>query len=71
MNEYGTIQETMTLLKLVHKGLHMNTLEQFYIQQHQYNNTLIPKQNGGEQNPLFEIAYDTQQKEQSTELEDE
>jgi hypothetical protein len=37
----------------------MDTLEQLYIQQHQYN-TLTPEQNSWEHNPLFEIASDIQ-----------
>jgi hypothetical protein len=35
----------------------MTALEQFCVQQHQYN-TLTHEQNGGEHNPLFETAYD-------------
>jgi hypothetical protein len=56
-HEYGSIQETMTLLQPVLKSSCMNILEQFYIQQHQYNNTLTPEQNSGEHNFHFEIAY--------------
>jgi hypothetical protein len=59
-HEYGSIQETVTLLQPVHKGSYMSRLEQFYIRQHQYNNTLTSEQNSGEHNPQFEIAYDIQ-----------
>jgi hypothetical protein len=53
LHECGPIQETMNLLQSVRKGLHVNTIEQFYIQKYQHNNILIPEQNVGEHNPLL------------------
>jgi hypothetical protein len=35
----------MILLQSVHKGLHVNTLEQLYTHKYQHNNILIPEQN--------------------------
>jgi hypothetical protein len=54
------MQENISLLQSTQIGLHMNTLEQYYIQKYQYNNKLIPEQNSGEYSPLFEIAFNLQ-----------
>jgi hypothetical protein len=60
MHEYEPIQEAMNLLESIRKGLHLNTLEELYLQKYQQNSILIPEQNVGKHNPLFEIAYDLQ-----------
>ena len=58
-HEYGTITDTTILLKPIHKTSLLIPYEQFFIQTHQYNGTVITEQNRGEQNPLFELAIDT------------
>lgn len=60
MHEYGPIPETMNLIESVRKGLHMNTLEESYIQKYQHNNILIREHDVEAHNPLFEIAYHIQ-----------
>ena len=57
-HEYGTIIDTMTLLKPIHKTSLLITYEQIFVQTYQYNGTLIIEQNRGEQNPLFQLAID-------------
>jgi hypothetical protein len=37
----------------------MNTLENFYMQKHQQEGTLIQEQSPGEENPLFRIIIPT------------
>jgi len=58
-HEYGTIRDTITLLKPTHKTPLSIPYEQLFIQTYQYNGTLITEQNRGEQNPLFQLAIDT------------
>jgi hypothetical protein len=50
----------MTLLKRVNKGPYVNSFEQFYIQLHAQYKKLVPEQNTGEFNPLFQLLYDIQ-----------
>jgi hypothetical protein len=52
LHEYEPINNSMSQLKQVHKGLSMNSFEQFYIQLHHYHNELIPEQSPGEGNPV-------------------
>jgi len=58
-HEYGTITDTMTLLKLINETSLFIPYEQFFIQTDQYNGTLITEQNRGKQNSLFQLANDT------------
>jgi len=58
-HEYGTITDTMTSLKPIHKTSLLIPCEQLFVQTYQYNGTLITEQNRGEQNPLFQLAIDT------------
>jgi len=58
-HEYGTITDTMTLLKPVHKTSLLIPYEQLFIQTYQYNDTLITEQNRGDPNPLFQLPIDT------------
>jgi len=55
-HEYGTITDTMTLLKPMHKTSLLIPYEQLFIQTYQYNGTLITEQNRGEQNLPFQLA---------------
>jgi len=58
-HEYGTITDTMTLLKPIHKTSLLTPYEQLFIQTYRYNGPLITEQNRSEQNPLFQLAIDT------------
>jgi len=53
-HEYGTMEETMTLLKSIDKQTLLLPTEQLYIQTLHGNNELIPEQIPNEPNPLFE-----------------
>jgi hypothetical protein len=50
----------MSLLKQVNTGLHMNSLEQFYIQLYAHNKKLVSEQTPGEFNPIFQFVYNLQ-----------
>jgi hypothetical protein len=56
----------MTLLQHANKGVHMNALEQFYIQLFSHQNKLMPKQHAGDDNPLFDLVCDCQLKHATT-----
>jgi hypothetical protein len=58
-HEYGTITDTMTLLKPIHKTSMLIPYEQLFIQTFQHSGNLITEQSRGEQNPLFQLAIDT------------
>jgi len=58
-HEYGTIIDTMTLLKPIHKTSVLIPYEQLFIETFQCNGNLITEQNRGEQNPLFQLAINT------------
>jgi hypothetical protein len=52
-HEYGTIRDTMSLLKHMDKPSLLLPYEQMYIQLFQHNNRLIQEQRRNEQNPMF------------------
>jgi len=58
-HEYGSIIDTMTLLKPIHKMSTLTPYEQLFIQTFDYNGNIITEQGTGEQNPLFQLAMDT------------
>jgi hypothetical protein len=58
-HEYGTITDTMTLLKRIHKTSLLIPYEQFFIQSFHHEDNLIPEQGTGEHNPLFKLALHT------------
>jgi hypothetical protein len=58
-HEYGSITDTMTLHKPIHKMSVLTPYEQLFIQTFHYNGNLITEQGTGEQNPLFQLAMDT------------
>jgi len=55
-HEYGPLKDTMALLKPIHKPSMLIPYEQLIIQTFNQNGSLIPEQNGSEQNPLFLLA---------------
>jgi hypothetical protein len=56
----------MTLLQKAQKGKCLNTLENYYIQLFQHNNTIKQKQTHTGNNPLFQRIYDTQSRDADT-----
>jgi len=56
IHEYGSLKDTMSLLKPIHKTSTLIPYEQLLIQTFHQNGNLIPEQNCGEQNPLFLLA---------------
>jgi len=58
IHEYGSLKDTMSLLKPIHKTSKLIPYEQLLIQTFYQNGNLIPEQNCGEQNPLFLLATD-------------
>jgi len=59
LHEYGSITETMSLLKPIHKMSMLIPYEQLFFQTFHHNGNLITEQGTGEQNPLFQLAIDT------------
>jgi hypothetical protein len=50
----------MELLKQINKTKFLIPYEQLYIQSHHHHNQLIPEQNSGEYNPMYQLVYDKQ-----------
>jgi hypothetical protein len=55
-HEFGTIQNTMTLLKPLHSQHLLTTHEQLYIHYFHKNGKLISEQSPGNPNPLFDLT---------------
>jgi hypothetical protein len=58
LHEYGSITDTMSLLKPIKKTSMLIPYEQLFIQTFHHNGNLITEQDTGEQNPLFQLAID-------------
>jgi hypothetical protein len=58
-HEYGTITDTMTLLKHEHKTSMLIPYEQLFIQTYYQNRHLITEQNIGEPSPLFQLIINS------------
>jgi hypothetical protein len=56
MHDYGTLADTMILLKTIHNVVMLIPYEQLFIQAFQKNGKLIPEQYSGEPNPLFQLV---------------
>jgi hypothetical protein len=56
-HEYGSINDTRTLIKQVKNPSLLLPYEQMYIQSFRYNNELIPAQHMNQQNPVFQILH--------------
>ena len=56
-HEYGSIKDTMTLLKHIENPSLLIPYKQLYIQSYDYNNKLIPEQHSNEQNPTYQTIY--------------
>jgi hypothetical protein len=58
-HEYGTLHETIKLLKTCNKGTKLNCWETIYMQVYQQQGLLIQEQQTLEQNPLFNLVTNT------------
>jgi len=59
VHEYRTLTDTMTLFKPTRMTTMLIPYEQLLIQTFHHNSNLIPEQNPGEQNQLFQLVIDT------------
>jgi hypothetical protein len=57
-HEYDPTHNTMELLKLINKTKLLIPYEQLYIQSHHHHKQLIPEQNSGECNPMYQLVYE-------------
>jgi 2-phosphoglycerate kinase len=56
-HEYGTMAETMTLIKPIQNESMLLSFEQFHIQSLHQKGKLIPEQYPNDPNPLFQLAF--------------
>jgi hypothetical protein len=60
-HEYGPMHNTMELIKQINKTKFLIPYEQLYIQSHHHHHKqLIPEQNSGECNPMYQVVYNQQ-----------
>jgi hypothetical protein len=59
VHEYGTLTDTMALLKPLHYSAKLIPYEQLFIQTFHHNGYLIDEQSASDTNPLFQLAADT------------
>ena len=57
-HEYGTVDDTMTLLKHINRSTLLLPYEQLYIQTYHHQKQLIPEQHKKEHNPMYQLIYD-------------
>jgi len=57
IHEYGSISDTMSLLKHVKKQSLLLPYGHRYVQLFHHNNQLIPEQHPNEQNPTFQLLH--------------
>jgi hypothetical protein len=54
---YGSITDTISLLKPIHKTLMLIPYEQLFIQTFHHNGNFITEQGTGEQNPFSSVGH--------------
>jgi hypothetical protein len=54
------MHNTTELLKQINKTKFLIPYEQLYIQSHHLHKQLIPEQNSGKYNPMYQLVYDQQ-----------
>jgi hypothetical protein len=59
IHEYGTLTDTMSLLKYRHNLTKLIPYEQLFIQTFHHHGNLISEQSASEPNPLFQLTLDT------------
>jgi len=58
-HEYGTVADTLQLLKTCQKGTHMNCSEAIYMQVLHQHKVLIKEQQVSQTNPLYQLVNTT------------
>ena len=58
IHEYGSINDTVTLLKHITKPTLLIPSEQLYIHSYHYHRRLVPDHHIGQHNPLYQIMHD-------------
>jgi hypothetical protein len=59
-HEYGPMHNTTELLKQINKTKFLIPYEQLYIRSHHHHKKLIPEQNSGEYNQIYQLVYEQQ-----------
>ena len=59
IHEYGTLTDTMSLLKHIHNPTKLIPYEQLYIQTFHHHGNFISEQSTSDANPLFQMTFDT------------
>ena len=59
IHEYGTLTDTMSLLKHIHNPTKLIPYEQLFNQTFHHHGNLISEQSAPETNPLFKLTFDT------------
>jgi hypothetical protein len=59
LHAYGSITDTMSLLKPKHKTSMLIPYEQLFIHTFHHDGNFITEQGTGEQSPLFQLVIDT------------
>ena len=59
IHEYGTLTDTVSLLKHIHNPTKLIPHEQLFIQTFHHHGNLISEQSAPEPNPLFQLTFDT------------
>ena len=57
LHEYGTLTDTMTLLKPIRHTTELIPYEQLFIQIYHHNGNLIDDQSAADTNPLFQLTF--------------
>ena len=70
-DEYGPINDTMTLLKHIDKTTLLLPYEQLCIQSYQHHKQLIPEQHIGEHKPIYQLIYSLHSRSHPTTLNDQ
>jgi hypothetical protein len=58
-NKYGTITDTMDIIKTHRKGKHLNTLEKYYIYKVSRDNLQMNDTNTDTHKPIFKALHET------------
>ena len=59
LHEYGTLTDTVTLIKPIRHTTELIPYEQLFIQTYRHNGNLIHEQSAADTNPLFQLTFHT------------
>ena len=59
LHEYGTLTDTMTLIKPIRHTTELIPFEQLFIQTYHHNGNLTDEQSAADTNPLFQLTFHT------------